>query len=553
MPRIDGMEHGIWQMAQDQVIKTIEAKAKARFRPAPDVTAVEPSSGLTTGDTVITITGDFLGVAKADVQSISFGGPQCTNITWVSSAEVLCVPENISSAGAGMYNLTFTTRSGGEGFALVDAFEYKAPPPVIVSANNTRGFNGTAAAAVPGPRPFLPSAPVASGETMSSVNVSWAAYPNAVAYRLFMDADNYTLALNSWQSGSSFSTSVDNLATNSTYRFLIEVTFRMNASSSQLLTKRSLPSESITTLASEYLSDLTTQCQAEGGVYAGQSDTSFNRGQLFVPSKSGVLTSLTIPVCVEAAGRSGVTVEVSIFNIEAGKHLLSMKRTFFQSKSDDQDTDTEPVLVRPMSEVSICPEAVQETHFKLDKIKVRADTKYMIAMRRVNQGRDPCVELDGSLMVDPTLSCEGPEPHSKCLEYPMLAARRCFVRSRLFWLSAKHSAGGSYASKAWPPSDGKELKYGFCNGFKVTLKQEAVGEIVEEVVHAAKKHEVVKETLVESKCNEKDTKQSEQEFLGDSHAVPPHPELHEAMPQAPEIVASPDPTPAEVEYNRMVE
>ena len=89
--------------------------------PPPAVTGVNPSSGPTSGDTSVTITGTNLSGAT----SVSFGSNGATNVNVLSSTQITAT----SPPGSGTVDVTLTTPGGTSATGPADRFTYNAPPP----------------------------------------------------------------------------------------------------------------------------------------------------------------------------------------------------------------------------------------------------------------------------------------------------------------------------------------------------------------------------------------------------------------------------------------
>ena len=100
--------------------------------PAPVVTSVGPTSGLTTGRTVVTITGkDFTGAT-----AVNFGRMPATSFTVDSDTQITAV----SPAGAGTVDVTVRTRGGTSAYSFNDQFSMTADGKPITGGN--RAFQG---------------------------------------------------------------------------------------------------------------------------------------------------------------------------------------------------------------------------------------------------------------------------------------------------------------------------------------------------------------------------------------------------------------------------
>ena len=98
---------------------------------APTISAVTPSSGLTTGGTAITITGtDFVALNSA----VTIGGISASNIVVKSATSITA---NAPSGTAGPQPIVVTTPSGASTQTL--NFTYIAPAPTIATVNPSTG------------------------------------------------------------------------------------------------------------------------------------------------------------------------------------------------------------------------------------------------------------------------------------------------------------------------------------------------------------------------------------------------------------------------------
>ncbi|MGZ6309829.1 MAG: IPT/TIG domain-containing protein, partial [Bdellovibrionota bacterium] len=104
------------------------------YNPAPTISSITPSSGLTTGGTTITITG----TGFISLPSIVVGGVACTSPTFNSSVSVSCVTP---AHGVGSYGVTLTNPDGQVG-SLASSFTYNLPPPVVSSVSPPAGAMG---------------------------------------------------------------------------------------------------------------------------------------------------------------------------------------------------------------------------------------------------------------------------------------------------------------------------------------------------------------------------------------------------------------------------
>jgi hypothetical protein len=99
---------------------------------APTVTGLTPTSGLTTGGTLVTITGtSFTGATAVD-----FGTTAATNVTVVSDTTITAD----SPAGTGVVNVTVVTPAGTSAVTPADEFTYTvAVAPTVTGLNPTAG------------------------------------------------------------------------------------------------------------------------------------------------------------------------------------------------------------------------------------------------------------------------------------------------------------------------------------------------------------------------------------------------------------------------------
>ena len=99
--------------------------------PAPTVTSISPSSGLTTGGTSVTITGtNFSGVT-----GVTFGGAAVSSFTVNSSTSITCTTP---TGSAGAASIVVTTSGGGPS-AAASLFTYVPPPPTVASISPASG------------------------------------------------------------------------------------------------------------------------------------------------------------------------------------------------------------------------------------------------------------------------------------------------------------------------------------------------------------------------------------------------------------------------------
>ncbi|MDR1197191.1 MAG: IPT/TIG domain-containing protein [Candidatus Nomurabacteria bacterium] len=99
----------------------------------PTITSVSPIDGMTSGGTLITVTGtDF-----NNVTDFKIGGQACTTFTWVSGTSVTCV---VPAYSAGLVDVYIATDGGGD-FTKEDAFTY-IEPVIIDSVTPNSGPTG---------------------------------------------------------------------------------------------------------------------------------------------------------------------------------------------------------------------------------------------------------------------------------------------------------------------------------------------------------------------------------------------------------------------------
>jgi IPT/TIG domain/Regulator of chromosome condensation (RCC1) repeat len=112
--------------------------------PAPTVTSINPTSGLTTGGTVVLIGGtNFYATATVSIHGVS-----CTGVSVLSSTSISCTAG--ASAAGGPYQVSVTTPSG-TGISAGNLFTYTAAPvPTVVSISPRFGASGTTTVTVTG-------------------------------------------------------------------------------------------------------------------------------------------------------------------------------------------------------------------------------------------------------------------------------------------------------------------------------------------------------------------------------------------------------------------
>jgi hypothetical protein len=125
--------------------------------PAPTLTSIAPSSGLTTGGLAITLTGTgFLTGA-----TVSFGGTAATAVNVASSSSITATSP---AHTAGVVNAV-VTNTDGQSATLANAFTYNNPAPTVTSISPASGsINGGTAVTITGTG-FLSGAAVTLGGT----------------------------------------------------------------------------------------------------------------------------------------------------------------------------------------------------------------------------------------------------------------------------------------------------------------------------------------------------------------------------------------------------
>ncbi|MBR0899398.1 IPT/TIG domain-containing protein [Bradyrhizobium tropiciagri] len=98
---------------------------------APAVASISPTSGPTTGGTVVSIAGGSFSTATA----VRFGATNATSFTIVSSERITAV----APAGTGTVDITVTNPSGTSFASPVDQFTYVAAAPTVTSISPTAG------------------------------------------------------------------------------------------------------------------------------------------------------------------------------------------------------------------------------------------------------------------------------------------------------------------------------------------------------------------------------------------------------------------------------
>ena len=94
----------LWKL-DSMKFRSIKANATPAPVPPPTVTAISPTSGSTSGDTSVTITGTFFG----GTTSVTIGGSPATGVTVVNS---MTITATTSAGGGGLVNVVVTTPNG---------------------------------------------------------------------------------------------------------------------------------------------------------------------------------------------------------------------------------------------------------------------------------------------------------------------------------------------------------------------------------------------------------------------------------------------------------
>lgn len=104
----------------------------------PTVTALSPSSGVSSGGTVVTITGTDLSTTSA----VYFGGTAASSFTVVSDTQITAVTRAQTN---GTIHVTVTNSAGISPATAADEFMFVSPVPVITSLSPSVGlyFGGT--------------------------------------------------------------------------------------------------------------------------------------------------------------------------------------------------------------------------------------------------------------------------------------------------------------------------------------------------------------------------------------------------------------------------
>lgn len=128
--------------------------------PAPSVSSISPSSGLTTGGTAITITGTgFLNGA-----TVTLGGTAATNVTVVNSTTITA---STPAHAAGAVNV-IVTNSDAQSGTLTSGFTYTNPAPTVTAVSPNAGTaSGGTSVTITGTG-FLSGATVTFGGTAAT-------------------------------------------------------------------------------------------------------------------------------------------------------------------------------------------------------------------------------------------------------------------------------------------------------------------------------------------------------------------------------------------------
>ena len=103
------------------------------FVPAPVVSGISPSTGLTTGGTVVTINGQNL----SGTTSVTFGGTAATAIDNVSSTQIKATAP---AKAAGKVDVVVTTAGGPSANTSADDFTYVPPAPAVTGISPSTGL-----------------------------------------------------------------------------------------------------------------------------------------------------------------------------------------------------------------------------------------------------------------------------------------------------------------------------------------------------------------------------------------------------------------------------
>jgi hypothetical protein len=114
------------------------------YVPAPTVTAVNPTSGLVAGGTIVAIAGTGLTGATA----VMFGTTPATTYIVSSATSILAVSP---AEAAGTVDITVTTPGGTSANSPADRYTYGVPAPTVTAVNPTSGtFAGGTKVAITG-------------------------------------------------------------------------------------------------------------------------------------------------------------------------------------------------------------------------------------------------------------------------------------------------------------------------------------------------------------------------------------------------------------------
>lgn len=103
--------------------------------PPPVVSAISPTSGPSTGGTLVTITGTEL----SGVTAVSFGGTAATTFTPISATSLTA----LSPAGTGTVNVSVTTGGGTSANTAADDFTYTVNSSTQITATSPAGAVGS--------------------------------------------------------------------------------------------------------------------------------------------------------------------------------------------------------------------------------------------------------------------------------------------------------------------------------------------------------------------------------------------------------------------------
>ncbi len=109
---------------------------KFTYAAAPTVTGIAPAAGLTTGGTLVTVTGANF-ISGAGGTTVKFGTLAATAVAVASNG--LSLTAVSPSQSAGLVDITVTTAGGTSATSAADRFTYVAPLPVVLSLSPGSG------------------------------------------------------------------------------------------------------------------------------------------------------------------------------------------------------------------------------------------------------------------------------------------------------------------------------------------------------------------------------------------------------------------------------